>query len=179
MGTVKEKDNGHTMLGKVVVVAAEKEPLIGPDVLRRRKAQLRVPRDQRVRQRPKCGVVLSDRNHRVRWVVERLRDRALVQHDLDETRRLIAVALEHDVVLTSGGVSVGEFDFVAAINFNEVDVVRVPRRMAMRWMVDEHGEVLPEYRGTYELRGSRPLDDDQRARLVEIANQDDRAVIAP
>ena len=33
----------------------------------------------------------------------------------DETRRLIAAALEHDVVLTSGGVSVGEFDFVKQV----------------------------------------------------------------
>ena len=39
----------------------------------------------------------------------------IARDDLDETRRLIAVALEHDVVLTSGGVSVGEFDFVKQV----------------------------------------------------------------
>ncbi len=39
----------------------------------------------------------------------------IARDDLDETRRLIAAALEHDVVLTSGGVSVGEFDFVKQV----------------------------------------------------------------
>jgi len=39
----------------------------------------------------------------------------IARDDLDETRRLIAGALEHDVVLTSGGVSVGEFDFVKRV----------------------------------------------------------------
>ena len=46
--------------------------------------------------------------------------------------------------------------------FVAVDVVRVPRRLAMRWLVDEHGEVRPEHRSTYELRGRLALDDDQR-----------------
>ena len=35
--------------------------------------------------------------------------------DPGETRRLLAAALEQDVVLTSGGVSVGEFDFVKQV----------------------------------------------------------------
>jgi molybdopterin molybdotransferase len=35
--------------------------------------------------------------------------------DAAETRRLLAAALEQDVVLTSGGVSVGEFDFVKQV----------------------------------------------------------------
>lgn len=39
----------------------------------------------------------------------------IARDDPDETRRLIAAALEHDVALTSGGVSVGEFDFVKQI----------------------------------------------------------------
>jgi molybdopterin molybdotransferase len=39
----------------------------------------------------------------------------IARDDLEETRRLIAAALEHDVVLTSGGVSVGEFDFVKQV----------------------------------------------------------------
>lgn len=39
----------------------------------------------------------------------------IARDDLGETRRLIAAALEHDVVLTSGGVSVGEFDFVKQV----------------------------------------------------------------
>ena len=47
----------------------------------------------------------------------------IARDDLDETRRLIAAALEHDVVLTSGGVSVGEFDFVKQVQ-EELGVVR-------------------------------------------------------
>ncbi len=39
----------------------------------------------------------------------------IARDDLGETRRLMAAALEHDVVLTSGGVSVGEFDFVKQV----------------------------------------------------------------
>jgi len=35
--------------------------------------------------------------------------------DRDETRRLIARALEEDVVITSGGVSVGDYDFVKQV----------------------------------------------------------------
>lgn len=44
----------------------------------------------------------------------------------------------------------------------EVDRVVVPRRLAMRWLVDEHGEIRPEYRDTYVLRGATALDDTQR-----------------
>ena len=39
----------------------------------------------------------------------------IARDDLDETRRLMAAALNEDVVLTSGGVSVGEFDFVKQV----------------------------------------------------------------
>jgi molybdopterin molybdotransferase len=39
----------------------------------------------------------------------------IARDDLDETRHLVTAALEHDVVLTSGGVSVGEFDFVKQV----------------------------------------------------------------
>lgn len=54
-----------------------------------------------------------------------------------------------------------------------VDKVVVPRRMALRWLVDETGEVRPEYRDVYELRGRRPLDDAQRDadRELAFANQ--------
>ena len=47
----------------------------------------------------------------------------IARDDLDETRRLMAVALEHDVVLTSGGVSVGEYDFVKQVQ-DELGVQR-------------------------------------------------------
>jgi len=39
----------------------------------------------------------------------------IARDDLDETRRLIGVALDHDVVITSGGVSVGEWDLVKGV----------------------------------------------------------------
>jgi molybdopterin molybdotransferase len=39
----------------------------------------------------------------------------IARDDLDETRRLLAQALEQDVIITSGGVSVGEYDFVKQV----------------------------------------------------------------
>jgi molybdopterin molybdotransferase len=47
----------------------------------------------------------------------------IARDDLDETRRLIAAALEHDVVISSGGVSVGEWDFVKQVQ-DELGVER-------------------------------------------------------
>jgi molybdopterin molybdotransferase len=47
----------------------------------------------------------------------------IARDDLDETRRLMAAALEHDVVVTSGGVSVGEYDFVKQVQ-DELGVQR-------------------------------------------------------
>jgi molybdopterin molybdotransferase len=47
----------------------------------------------------------------------------IARDDVAETRRLVAAALEHDVVLTSGGVSVGEFDFVKQVQ-DELGVER-------------------------------------------------------
>ena len=39
----------------------------------------------------------------------------IARDDPDETRRLMAAALENDVVITSGGVSVGDYDFVKQV----------------------------------------------------------------
>jgi molybdopterin molybdotransferase len=39
----------------------------------------------------------------------------IARDDLDETRRLMDAALKSDVVITSGGVSVGEYDFVKQV----------------------------------------------------------------
>jgi len=47
----------------------------------------------------------------------------IARDDLDETRRLLADALENDVVITSGGVSVGEYDFVKQVQ-DELGVER-------------------------------------------------------
>lgn len=44
----------------------------------------------------------------------------------------------------------------------EVETVRVPRRMAMRWLTDDAGAVRPEYADDYELRGKIALTDDQK-----------------
>lgn len=46
--------------------------------------------------------------------------------------------------------------------FVDAEVVQVPRRLAMRWLVDDDGEILAEYRDSYELRGRAVLDDAQR-----------------
>jgi molybdopterin molybdotransferase len=47
----------------------------------------------------------------------------IARDDLDETRRLMAAALENDVVVTSGGVSVGDYDFVKQVQ-DELGVER-------------------------------------------------------
>jgi molybdopterin molybdotransferase len=47
----------------------------------------------------------------------------IARDDLDETRRLMAAALENDVVITTGGVSVGDYDFVKQVQ-DELGVQR-------------------------------------------------------
>ena len=47
----------------------------------------------------------------------------IARDDLDETRRLLSAALENDVVITSGGVSVGDYDFVKQVQ-DELGVSR-------------------------------------------------------
>jgi molybdopterin molybdotransferase len=47
----------------------------------------------------------------------------IARDDPDETRRLMAAALENDVVITSGGVSVGDYDFVKQVQ-DELGVQR-------------------------------------------------------
>lgn len=47
----------------------------------------------------------------------------IARDDLDETRRLLAAALENDLVITSGGVSVGDYDFVKQVQ-DELGVQR-------------------------------------------------------
>lgn len=48
----------------------------------------------------------------------------IARDDPDETRRLLAAALENDVVITSGGVSVGDYDFVKQVQ-DELGVQRL------------------------------------------------------
>lgn len=53
--------------------------------------------------------------------------------------------------------------------YMKVDVVRVPRRMATVWLLDESGAVLPEYRAGYQVVGNARTDDDTRRRDTEDA----------
>jgi len=55
----------------------------------------------------------------------------IAHDDIEETRRLIARALDEEVVLTSGGVSVGEFDFVKQVQ-EELGVERRFWRVAVK-----------------------------------------------
>jgi len=50
-----------------------------------------------------------------------------------------------------------------------VDRVRVPRRLAMPWLVDANGEILPAYAADYELVGSRRRDERTRHLDTEAA----------
>lgn len=55
----------------------------------------------------------------------------------------------------------------------ELERVQVPRRLAMRWLMDDDGRIRPEYADEYEIRGTTTLDDDQRRvdRERAFANQ--------
>jgi len=53
--------------------------------------------------------------------------------------------------------------------YQRPEVVRVPRRMAMVWLLDDDGEVRPEYAADYRVVGRRALDDAQRAEDRERA----------
>ncbi len=65
--------------------------------------------------------------------------------------------------LANQGVTTPMWDLVFG-TFERVDgPVRVPRRLAMVWLVDDDGEVKPEYADDYVLVGQRPWTDDQAA----------------
>lgn len=59
--------------------------------------------------------------------------------------------------------------------FDDPDVVRVPRRLALPWLVDEHGELREEYRGDYVVVGAA----DPSARLAGIDRARAFASLAP
>jgi hypothetical protein len=48
-------------------------------------------------------------------------------------------------------------------SYDEPGVVTVPRRMAPDWLLDDDGEVRPEYAADYQARGRRATTGDQRA----------------
>jgi sterol desaturase/sphingolipid hydroxylase (fatty acid hydroxylase superfamily) len=55
-----------------------------------------------------------------------------------------------------------------------VERVRVPRRLAMRWLVDSCGEILPEFAADYELAGSSVQDENSRCSDNEAAMANER-----
>jgi sterol desaturase/sphingolipid hydroxylase (fatty acid hydroxylase superfamily) len=65
--------------------------------------------------------------------------------------------------MANHGVTTPVWDMVFG-TYERVDgAVAVPRRLAMRWLCDEHGAVRAEYVGDYRLVGTRPWNDDQAA----------------
>jgi Fatty acid hydroxylase superfamily len=65
--------------------------------------------------------------------------------------------------MANQGVTVPVWDWVFG-TYEPVATVRVPRRMAMPWLLDDDGEVRAEHRGDYELAGRLPGTDEQVAR---------------
>jgi hypothetical protein len=62
--------------------------------------------------------------------------------------------------LHNQGVTLPLWDVIFG-TWDRPDVVRVPRRLAMPWLVDERGELRPEYRDDYVLVGSPAHDERQ------------------
>ena len=59
--------------------------------------------------------------------------------------------------LRNQGVTTPVWDKVFG-TFSEPGQVQVPRRMAMRWLLDEDGEVKPEFQEDYAVRGRKAFD---------------------
>jgi sterol desaturase/sphingolipid hydroxylase (fatty acid hydroxylase superfamily) len=84
--------------------------------------------------------------------------------------------------LMNQGVTTPVWDKVFG-TFSEPGQVQVPRRMAMRWLVGEDGEVKPEFRGDYALRGRRTeIDEDVEAvnafaNVAPVLDDEDGAVL--
>lgn len=68
--------------------------------------------------------------------------------------------------MANHGVSLGIWDRVFG-TLETPDVVAVPRRMVQPWMVDETGELKPEYTDDYVLVGS--ADRDERQAMIDRA----------
>jgi sterol desaturase/sphingolipid hydroxylase (fatty acid hydroxylase superfamily) len=71
------------------------------------------------------------------------------------------------------GVTTPIWDYVFATRLS-VDRVRVPRRLAMSWLVDMNGEVRAEYASDYELVGSRRRDERTRRMDNDAAMANER-----
>ncbi len=70
--------------------------------------------------------------------------------------------------LANHGVTLPLWDHVFG-TYEEPGMVKVPRRMAMIWLVDDQGEVLAQYAGDYAIAGVRVLTEEQRAEDVRNA----------
>lgn len=62
--------------------------------------------------------------------------------------------------LSNHGVTIPLWDHVFG-TFEAPDVVAVPRRLAMRWLIDETGEIRAEYAADYRLVGAATTDERQ------------------
>jgi len=66
--------------------------------------------------------------------------------------------------LSNQGVTHPLFDIVFG-TLERPERVKVPRRLAMVWLIDEHGEVKPEFASSYELVGSAAATDERQAAI--------------
>lgn len=62
------------------------------------------------------------------------------------------------------GVTISLWDHVFRTT-DPVDKVKVPRRMAMRWLLDEDGNIRPEYADDYELVGTEATTSERQRQL--------------
>jgi sterol desaturase/sphingolipid hydroxylase (fatty acid hydroxylase superfamily) len=74
------------------------------------------------------------------------------------------------------GVTTPFWDIVFSTRLS-ADRVRVPRRLAMPWLVDRDGEVHAAYAGDYELVGSRRHDERTRRMDNEAAMANERPAV--
>jgi hypothetical protein len=68
------------------------------------------------------------------------------------------------------GVTTPFWDFVFSTRLS-VERVRIPRRLALPWLVDTHGEIWPSFANDYELVGSTRNDARTRRSDTEAANE--------
>ena len=71
--------------------------------------------------------------------------------------------------LRNQGVTTPVWDKVFG-TFDEPGQVQVPRRMAMRWLLDEDGNVKPEFQADYAVRGRRADLDEELEAVNAFAN---------
>ena len=68
--------------------------------------------------------------------------------------------------MANQGVTTPVWDLVFGTYERVERPVRVPRRLAMVWLLDEHGDVRPEYALDYVVVGTRPWTESRRRRTT-------------